>query len=88
MMVLKIDEGRAILVRNKRKGKILIAKRVRLESVKNRCIWCALRFSSVCIHLLNPKNPCDDFLPDHVFFEDNGNKYNTDWRRESKNDPK
>ena len=80
-MVLKIDGEKAMLVRNKRSGKILIAKRVRLESIKNRCIWCALRFSFVCIPFLDPKTPCDDFLPDYVFFENNGNKDNTSWRR-------
>lgn len=84
MKALKIDEDKTKLVRNKRKGKVLIAKRVLGKEIEIRCIRCALRFSSACIPLII-ESPCNDFLPDHVFFEDEDN---TNWRGESKTDPK
>jgi hypothetical protein len=66
MIVIKTEDGKAEILRNKRKGLKLIVKKVNPESTKNCCIGCSLRFSSLCI---SPNNPCDLFLPNPVFFE-------------------
>jgi hypothetical protein len=73
MIVIKTGDGKAEIIRNKRKGLKLIVKKVNPESTKNCCIWCSLRFSSICFP---PNNPCDLFLPNPVFFEDDA-KNNT-----------
>jgi hypothetical protein len=88
MIVIRTGDEKAEILRNKRRGWKLITKRVKPESTKNRCIWCSLRFDPACnpYDSKNPRRPCEDFLPDNVFFEDAKN--NTRRRRKSKVDPK
>lgn len=86
MIVIKTEDGKAEIIRNKRRGFKLIVKKVNPENIKNRCIciWCSLRFNPICHPLYNP---CDLFLPNLIFFE-NETKNNIRWRRKSKTDQK
>jgi hypothetical protein len=81
MIVIKTEDGKAEILRNKRKGFKLITRLVKSESKRNRCIWCSLRFNPICFPT---NNPCDLFLPDIIFFEDAKN--NTRRRRKGKVD--
>ena len=67
MIVIKTGDRKAEILRNKRKGVKLITRLIKSESIKNRCIWCSLRFDPICFP---SNNPCDLFLPDPIFFED------------------
>ena len=82
-VIRRTGDRKAEILRNKRKGFKLIVKNVNPESIKNRCIWCFLRFDPICFI---PNYPCDLFLPDLIFFEDAKN--NTRRRRKGKVDPK
>ena len=86
MKVIKIGDRKAEIIRNKRKGFKLIVKKVNPESTKSCCLWCSLRFDPICCNPFdskNPRRPCEYFLPDNVFFEDE-TKNNTRRRRKSK----
>ena len=84
MIVIKTGNEKAEIIRNKRKGFKLIVKKVNPGSIEHRCIWCSLRSNSICFP---PNNPCDLFLPNLIFFEDNA-KNNARRRKKSKADQK
>ena len=71
MKLLKMGRRTAEIRRNKRKGRKLIIKWTHPDRASHRCIWCCL-LADCNVHY----KPCDDFLPEHIFFidEDKNNK--------------
>jgi hypothetical protein len=66
MRLIRTGHNKVEIQRNKRHGKKLIVKWIHPERASHRCIWCSLVAYCCSVYY----KPCDEFLPEHIFFID------------------